>query len=262
MSHNSSRTRRQGPSPVAALFSRPYWYEPRLGHQQVTDPAAFEAVAAFEEALRQALGTFAPSDWILGASVNVVLELLDEPMLALDPLGVRTGWTVVAPAAVQPASPSGSDAARLADEVRRASGLTVDQLAALFPQRGGPEGRMSRENFHRWLSGRNNPGDANFRRLSALRHLLSEAERRIPDVRSWLRSPLPGQAPDVTPYEVLRRGALTRLWPVIAALPVTQPHAAVFDSEGQAGVRLDESLRSGDTPTPADEAEDADDWFE
>ena len=233
MSPNSSRTRRQTPTAVASLFSRPYWYEGRLlGDPRLTFDAEFAAPAAFEQALREALGTFASSDWIARASLLVALELLEEPMLAMPTLpAANAGWTVMAPAPLTRPLAHQSNIAHVAEQVRGISGLTVAQLAALFPQRGAPEGRMSRENFHRWLSGKTVPGDSNLQRLLALRHLFSEASWRVADVRSWLFSPLSGESPDTTPYEVLRRGALTRLWPVIAAIPVPGPHSAVVDSE-------------------------------
>lgn len=263
MSPNSSRTRRQTPTAVASLFSRPYWYEGRLPGDPRLTQAEFPAPAAFEQALREALGTFASSDWIARASVLVALELLEEPMLAMPTLpAANAGWTVIAPAPRARPSAHESDTAHVAEQVRGISGLTVDQLAALFPNRGAPEGRMSRENFHRWLSGKTVPGDSNLQRLLALRHLFSEASRRVADVRSWLFAPLSGESPDVTPYEVLRRGALTRLWPVIAAIPVPEPHPAVVDSAGQAGVRIGEGLRSDDASTLADEVDDTSDWFD
>jgi hypothetical protein len=248
---------------VAALFSRPHWYEPWLpGEPSVTLPAELSAPADFERALRAALGTFASSDWIAQASLMVALELLEEPMLATPPTAASgSGWTVIAPRTVGESSEE-SEVAALAGRLRELSGLSVDQLAALFPQRGGPDGRMSRENFHRWLAGRTTPGDANLRRLLTLRHLIQEVARRVDDVRTWLFTPLAGKGPDVTPYEVLRRGAVTRLWPVIAAIPAREPHRVVVDSAGEAGVRIEESLRSDDAATPADEVDDSSNWFD
>jgi hypothetical protein len=146
----------------------------------------------------------------------------------------------------------------IAAELKQVSGLTIDELAALFPAGRGQRGRMSRENYHRWMRRSSEPDSGNLQRLLALRACLKAAAERVTDLHVWLLSPIED---DRTPYDLLRAGALTHVWELMGALPSAAPRRAVQDAEGGRGVRIESSLRSGEQETPFDEADDASDWI-
>lgn len=253
------------------LFSSPYWYEgffhlpsdtvlleipARQGFVVVGTPYAVALPRLLGERLVAAAGTVITSGWIPTGHVVIDLEVPDsayQSSVAGDIVvgGAQSDHAIAAEVPL---------AAGAADEIRGLSGLSVDQLAALFPDRRGEGGRMSRENFHRWLSGRSEPTGANLNRLIALRQLLREARERVADVHIWLLTPDAALGFE-SPYAVLRRGALTALWPFVAQLPGRRGHTAVTLSAGDRGVRIDESLRGGDADTPASEADESSDWF-
>jgi hypothetical protein len=136
-------------------------------------------------------------------------------------------------------------------EVRELSGLSAEQLGALFPVR--------RENFQRWLAGAR-PSRANLERLLALRYFLRAAHDRIEDPATWLFQPLERLGP-LTPYGLLERGRLSALW---RELP-RHPHAAtsrLIDAEGSTGVLARGSLRSDERPTAPEELDDYGEWLD
>jgi hypothetical protein len=45
-------------------------------------------------------------------------------------------------------------------------------------------------------------------------------------------------------------------------MPTLVPHETVYDSSGEPGKRIVESVRGADSSTPGDEVDDASDWFE
>lgn len=258
---------RPGVSEVPQLFSSPYWYDGYFQlpsgtfHLEIPVQEGFVVVGVPYVSLATALylrvcsavGTAAPSRWITPTGVIVNSE----------PADFHSAWPL--PAFV---SESGEDAvadggpsAEAAHEVRRLSGMSIDQIAALFPDGARGTGRMSRENYHRWLSGRTAPSDANLERLLGLQNLLREVAARVDDVRSWLLTPTAALDFEA-PYGVLRRGALSKLWRAVSELPVRHAHPAVTSPEGDRGVRISESLRSTDAGTPADEMDDGADWFD
>jgi hypothetical protein len=265
MTSSLRERRRPDVSEVPQLFCSPYWYDGYFHlpsgtfHLEIPAQEGFVIVGVPYVALStrlnlrvySALGTAAPSHWI--ASTGVVVDS--------EPAALETGFA--------PAAETGEDAlanagpsAEAAREVRRLSGLPIDQIAALFPDGGaGGTGRMSRENYHRWLSGRTAPSDANLERLLGLQNLLREVAARVDDVRSWLLTPTAALDFEA-PYGVLRRGALSRLWGAVSQLPVRDAHPAVTGLEGDRGGRISESIRSTDAGTPADEMDDAADWFD
>lgn len=245
------------------LFSSPYWYEGMLqipfreyeiefwtgsGYVFVGTPQVTlsEAIA---EPIYLTIGTAVPSAWISEGDLAI----------HVDPPQVGASKAATVEFEDGGATSRGTAAAR---EIRRLTELSVDQLAALFPDRSATAtGRMSRENFHRWLSGRTAPTDANLERLLALEQLLREAAARVDDVQRWLLTP--SEALDFdAPYGALRRGALTRLWPLIAALPSQRARTVVTDSEGDRGVLMHGSLRGSDEATPAEEVDDVTNWDE
>lgn len=250
---------------TSQLFGSPYWYDQyfqapegiRLAispSQEVIFLVGIPDLVLESELIARicsAMGTTTRSRWIAPAGAAV----------SITPRHAATGAVNEAHAGPsgEAVYEQGPDAAR---EVRRLSGLPVDQLAALFPDRGsGPEGRMSRENYHRWHSGRTLPGSANLERLLALRHLFREVANRTGDVRSWLMTPDTGLDFE-TPYEILRRGAMSRIWSAIARMPMRATHQAITAPDGDRGVRITESLRGTDAHTPIDEADDSSDWFD
>ena len=257
-------------SEVPELFSSPYWYDGYFQlpsgtrHLEIPPQQGFVLVGVPQISLSaelnlrvySAMGTAVRNHWIPMTGVVVDLEPAADPDHA-----IGSGFeseTDTTQATLGSGGP-GSDAAR---EVRQLSGLSIDQIAALFPERNAiGVGRMSRENYHRWLSGRTEPGDANLERLLGLRNLLREVAARVDDVRSWLLTPTAALDFEA-PYAMLRRGALTGLWTVISQLPVRHQHPVVAAPDGDKGVRITESLRSSDAGTPADEAGDADGWFD
>lgn len=270
-SPNTGGRRRVAVHEVPQLFSSPYWYEgffqlPSDTYRlEIPQQDAFVMVGTpyltllpveLTARLSSAVGTTIVSHWI--AATGVVIDL--------EPIAGYAGIGAPAPADETPSAEgrtkSKTPAAAAAQEIRQLSCLSIDQLAALFPdRRAGGTGRMSRENYHRWLSGRTDPSDANLQRLLGLRHLLREVAARVDDVRSWLIAPSATLDFDA-PYALLRRGALTRLWTSVSQLPVRHAHGIVVAPDGDRGVRIKESLRSSDTDTPTDEFDDASEWFE
>jgi hypothetical protein len=178
---------------------------------------------------------------ISGLARDVYRANLGEPLAAVPPtVGSRR-------------EPASRPASRAAEEIRSRSGLSIEQLAGLFP--------TSRENFHRWLAGRTRPTTSNFERLLALRHLIRSVGERVDDVRVWLLTPLEDSLSSATPYSLIARGQLSTLWPVVARLQSRQQRTKIRDSEGGRGVRISQSLRGNDARTPEDEIDDAADWF-
>ncbi len=148
---------------------------------------------------------------------------------------------------------STSASAAAAREVRELSGLPAERLGAIFP--------VERESFQRWVAG-TNPGRANLERLLALRHFLRALRERVADPKTWLISPL-STLEDQTPYDVLRTGGLTSLWTEISGLsPSAAPTERFVDAEGNTGLLVRGSLRADDTPTPAEELDDYDEWLD
>jgi len=264
----SIRERGHPDSEVPELFSSPYWYDGYFQlpsgthHLEIPPQKGFVLVGVPQISLSaelnlrvySAMGTAVRSHWIPMTGVVIDLEPAADYAIGSG-FAPEADITLDAPGLAGP----GADAAR---EVRQLSGLSIDQIAALFPERNAiGVGRMSRENYHRWLSGRTAPGDANLERLLGLRNLLREVAARVDDVRSWLLTPtaaLDFEAPNAA----LRRGALSRLWSTVAQLPVRHQHPVVAAPDGDRGVRIVESLRGSDAGTPADEADDAAGWFD
>lgn len=262
------RDRRPGVTEVPQLFASPYWYDGYFQlpsgtfHLEIPAHEGFVVVGVPYVALPtelylrvySAVGTAAHSHWI--ASTGVIVDSEPAPIHSVGP-GVAS-VAEIGDEAVTTTGPS----TEAAHEVRRLSGLSIDQIAALFPDGGASTtGRMSRENYHRWLSGRTAPSDGNLERLLGLQNLLREVAARVDDVRSWLLTPTAALDFEA-PYGVLRRGALSRLWRAVSELPVRHAHPAMTGPEGDRGVRISESLRSTDAGTPADEMDDAADWFD
>jgi hypothetical protein len=254
---------------VPQLFSSPYWYEGYFQLPSGTYPLEIPAqnrivlVGAPSPALHADLaarvyslvGTVAVSRWIAPTGVVVDLDPADQySNVWWDATPEETG--------VEETIAALTPAAAAAREIRELSALSVDQLAALFPDRGsGGPGRMSRENYHRWLSGRTAPTDGNLERLLGLQQLLREVASRVEDVHSWLLTPSSVLDFD-SPYSLLRRGAMSRIWIGVSRLPIRHTHPAVVGPEGDRGTRIDESLRGSDARTPAEEMDDATGWFE
>jgi hypothetical protein len=107
---------------------------------------------------------------------------------------------------------AGGDVRALAGEVKRLSGLTDAQLAALFP------GEVARETFNRWRNrSEPRPTASNVRRLELLRRLYADlGERPVPS-RTWLLTPLAGG--DQSPYDLLAAGRLSDVEELVAMLP-------------------------------------------
>jgi hypothetical protein len=149
------------------------------------------------------------------------------------PTGVRSRWTPrptsfaallralgMAPHAASPVSSPAAEGApsvlpgdvrALAGDVKRLSGLTDAQLAAVFP------GEVARETFNRW---RNRPGErptpANVRRLELLRRLFADLDKRAVANRTWLLTPLAGG--DQSPFDLLAAGRVSDVEELVAML--------------------------------------------
>jgi len=151
-------------------------------------------------------------------------------------------------------------AADIARELLAVSGLGGDRLAALFPSESS-RGRISRETYQRWVSGRNKPGTRNLQRLLALREILRAADDRVQDVQMWLFTPVVGGASLETPYDVLRKGALGTLWKSLGDLASHRLRVPVTASDGSRGVLITSSVRGADSPTSNEDEDDATDWI-
>lgn len=276
-------SRRAASPQRSPLFANPYWYRrlgPHSGETGALDPVRLleqiQPVYSIEDLAAQierTLGTWVTSEWAPVAVTNATLAFFDRVS------GVVVGGTTPVAVALELAgdAPAPSDefvhgdfagtapkedrdsVSSVADEVRRLSGLIVDDLAALFPDGRGGRGRMSRENYHRWISGATEPGSANLQRLLGLRALLRAAFDRVGDVHTWLLSPMDEEF--ATPYDLLRAGALTRVWGALGRLPSRAPRIVVADSEGGTGVRIDSSLRSDPRAPTIDDLDDTSDWI-
>lgn len=246
---------------------------------------------AQREAFRVALGTIAPSQWIALSALKVALESLrsyrhdainEQPdlvvseidhvlliqvkrrvrdaaaeMLAKASLLEPSSWVdarVQGAVSEQTEAGPPSASSQAAHELRELSGLSARQLGEIFP--------VARESFQRWVSGDLSPSAENLQRLMALRHFLRALADRVPDARAWLLTPLPGTQGNETPLDRLARGDMAQLWRAIADFPSRSSPEAVIDAEGDRGVVVRSSLRGTDAPTPEDELDGYDEWFD
>jgi hypothetical protein len=278
----TTRVRRPSESGPSRLFSDPYWYERPLtpaggtgvlGSLDVpwTAPYAYSIDDLVAE-IEGALGTRVRTEWAPVEATTATLVHFDliTGSIAEGNASVVVESGEVAGPTIHDANPfvdvpqvpgllSDEDKhPTIATEVKQTSRLTIDELAALFPSGHGRRGRMSRENYHRWMRGATQPGSANLQRLLALRGFLRAAADRVSDLRTWLFSPV---EEDVTPYDLLRAGALTHVWEMLGRIPSTAPRIVVRDAEGGYGVRIESSLRSGERPTTVDDLDDTSDWI-
>lgn len=140
----------------------------------------------------------------------------------LGPIADFAGWMAGFFSRAEGDSEEDSTVARTAEEAKRSSGLTDDQLARLFPE------RVTREHYNRWRNGQEKrPTPGNLRRLELLRRLFARlAESAIEDRRNWLLLPLEGE--DQSPYDLLETGRFSQVEEMVARLPRTAEELAVY----------------------------------
>ncbi|MBA2311202.1 MAG: hypothetical protein H0V97_00160 [Actinobacteria bacterium] len=150
--------------------------------------------------------------------------------------------------ATEEASPLPGSPADVAREVRELSGLTSEAVGDIFP--------VARESYQRWISGRSTPAAADVRRLLALRHLLRDLKDRVPDVRSWLLSPV-DQGSALTPYDLLKQARIGVVWDLGVEIP-SQKLSRTYRRDGEVVLRVERSTRANSRRTRL-QAEDLDD---
>ena len=116
--------------------------------------------------------------------------------------------------------------ADLATSVKRTSGLSDSQIAAIFPA------PVARETFLRWRHGNaERPTEANLRRLRLLKRLFDDLAERVTQPRTWLLAV--GESGAGTPYELLRAGRLPDVENMVALLPSPKQPEEAIDAEGR-----------------------------
>ncbi|MGO9974514.1 MAG: hypothetical protein ACLP01_17275 [Solirubrobacteraceae bacterium] len=154
---------------------------------------------------------------------------------------------------VEAADSGGGLFAEMASEVKDLSGLTDRQLGQVFP--------VSREQFQRWRTGReDHPSEAHIRRMAALRELLQDAGSRVDSIREWLLIPQAG----INPYDLLCQARFEEVWMLLTELPSRLRSRVQLGQDGaweqlpRAAVRgTSEPDRS--PPIPIDDDDDDDD---
>lgn len=127
--------------------------------------------------------------------------------------------------------------ALVAQEVRALSGLTSEMLGAIFP--------VARESYQRWISGRSTPATGDVRRLLTLRHLFRDLRSRVPDVRSWLLTPIDHpHSRGSTPYDLLRQGKINDVWDLIIEIPSHKSSRVYRRDDGEVVLLVERSSRS------------------
>jgi transcriptional regulator with XRE-family HTH domain len=139
--------------------------------------------------------------------------------------GLDDGIRLLVPLVSRSVTPSGGQLAR---ELKLRSGLTDNDLSALFP--------VTRETFNRWQQGGLPVGRESLERLRSLHTLVTEIDRRVDSVKEWLHSQ---NSDGTTAYELLMTKQLTRVWDLITR---TQPAAESGRNSPPAALAFDHRL--------------------
>jgi hypothetical protein len=264
------------------------------------DLTSFEAALHAPEdktALRAALGTVAPTRWIVWQTYEIALEhfapLRPNPdFLDPQPVEVKSfdgayhlfvSWlmsdreieVLAAPALAAVIVPEKTPVEGLdTDEPAvvppppppvsevRAAASEIREISGLGAEKLGALFPVERESYQRWISGVTEPSAGNLERLYALRHFLRALADRVDNAKHWLLSPLPGSPDGRTAYDTIKAGNLTRLWDAIALLPSRTSSEPILDSDGNYAVRRETSMRAFERPLPEEELDDYSEWFD
>lgn len=232
------------------------------------------ALGLGEKTLSLALGTFGRSKWILRSAIETAVlgaiprRSADEFIWSANAFSYVsqksqdrvTGLVVSLPwvddAAVEEVAPAPIEVETeiqiAARRLRDRSGLTSGQLGELFP--------IARESYSRYVSGAITPTPENGRLVLYLDKFVEDLRDRVPDVHSWLLTPITEQLE--SPYDLLKAGRFKAVRALAAALQSSAPTRKVASRTGERSVEIPRSTRSSSGSLSGDELDDSSGLFD